>query len=437
MEEIVGERLRLSNIDNRMNEERFADLRACVEKFKEKLTDEKLKEMFDRTFFNTLYTTTFFEEDGSVFIITGDIPAMWLRDSSAQVMQYLFFAKECSSVQILIKGLLKKQFTYILLDPYANAFNREANGNGHVLDLDKQSPWVWERKFELDSLCYPLWLLTRYYEKTGDNTCMDGLFFQAFDRIVEIFKTEQNHAKNSSYYHEMTTRTQDYWCGCGTPVSNGGLVWSGYRPSDDKCKYGYYLPGNMFIVSVLTKLAPIFADVLQDPDRAKICQDLAGEIQSELEKLSIVEVDGKKIYALETDGLGNYNLMDDANIPNLLAMPYYEYPYIDVEVYQNTRARMLSFSNPYYFEGKILKGIGSPHTPKDRVWPLSLIVQALTSDNAQEIKECIEMIVNSTGGTGYIHESVHKDDDTVYSRAWFAWANSLFAYMILDKYSNK
>ena len=437
MEEIVGERLRLSNIDNRMNEERFADLRACVEKFKEKLTDEKLKEMFDRTFFNTLYTTTFFEEDGSVFIITGDIPAMWLRDSSAQVMQYLFFAKECSSVQMLIKGLLKKQFTYILLDPYANAFNREANGNGHVLDLDKQSPWVWERKFELDSLCYPLWLLTRYYEKTGDNTCMDGLFFQAFDRIVEIFKTEQNHAKNSSYYHEMTTRTQDYWCGRGTPVSNGGLVWSGYRPSDDKCKYGYYLPGNMFIVSVLTKLAPIFADVLQDTDRAKICQDLVGEIQSELEKLSVVEVDGKKIYALETDGLGNYNLMDDANIPNLLAMPYYEYPYIDVEVYQNTRARMLSFSNPYYFEGKILKGIGSPHTPKDRVWPLSLIVQALTSDNAQEIKECIEMIVNSTGGTGYIHESVHKDDDTVYSRAWFAWANSLFAYMILDKYSAK
>ena len=435
MEEIVGERLRLSNIDNRMNEERFADLRACVEKFKEKLADEKLKDMFDRTFFNTLYTTTFFEEDGSVFIITGDIPAMWLRDSSAQVMQYLFFAKECASVQMLIKGLLKKQFTYILLDPYANAFNREGNGNGHVLDLDKQSPWVWERKFELDSLCYPLWLLTRYYEKTGDKTCMDGLFLQAFDKIVEVFKTEQNHAKKSPYYHEMTTRTQDYWCGRGTPVSNGGLVWSGYRPSDDKCKYGYYIPGNMFIVAVLTKLAPIFAEILQDADRAKICQDLTGEIQSELEKLSVVEVDGEKIYALETDGLGNYNLMDDANIPNLLAMPYYEYPYINAEVYKNTRARMLSFRNPYYFEGKILKGIGSPHTPKDRVWPLSLIVQALTSDNAQEISECIEMILNSTGGTGYIHESVDKDDDTVYSRAWFAWANSLFAYMILDKYS--
>ena len=433
MEEIVGEKLRLSNIDNRMNEARFADLRACVEKFKEKLTDEKLKDMFDRTFFNTLYTTTFFEEDGSVFIITGDIPAMWLRDSSAQVMQYLFFAKECASVQMLIKGLLKKQFTYILLDPYANAFNREGNGNGHVLDLDKQSPWVWERKFELDSLCYPLWLLTRYYEKTGDKTCMDGLFLQAFDKIIEIFRIEQSHTEKSSYYHEIYNRDKSRWCGKGGPVSGGGLVWSGYRPSDDKCQYGYYLPGNMFIVAVLTKLSKLFSSVLRDLERAKVCDTLAAEIQAELDRLAIVEKDGKKIYALETDGLGNYNLMDDANIPNLLAMPYYEYPYIDKEVYNNTRALMLSFENPYYFEGKVLKGIGSPHTPKNRVWPLSLIIRALTSEDEAEIRENVEMVVNSTGGTGYIHEGVDKDDDSVYSRSWFAWANSLFAYMVLEK----
>lgn len=433
VEEIIGERLRLSDINNKMNEERFADLRLCVEEFKKTLKDDKLAKMFERCFFNTLYTTTFFENDGSVFIITGDIPAMWLRDSSAQVMQYLFFAKECASVQELIKGLLKKQFTYILLDPYANAFNREANGNGHIYDLDKQSPWVWERKFELDSLCYPLWLLTRYYQKTEDKACLNELFLQAFDKIIEIFKTEQNHVENSSYYHEVFRRDQKYWCGRGGVVSNCGLVWSGYRPSDDKCQYGYYLPGNMFIVAVLTKLAPIFTEVLQDEKRADICKQLISNIQMELDKYAIVEKDGKRIYALETDGLGNYNLMDDANIPNLLAMPYYEYPYIDEQIYQNTRAYMLSFENPYYFEGKILKGIGSPHTPKNRVWPLSLIIQALTSENKVEINECVDMLVNSTGGTGYIHEGVDKDDDTIYSRAWFAWANSLFAYMIMEK----
>ena len=437
MEEIVGERLRLSNIDNKMNEERFADLRTCVERFKEKIADETLKEMFEKTFYNTLHTTTFFEDDGSVFIITGDIPAMWLRDSSAQVMQYLHFAKECPSVQALIKGVLKKQFQFLSIDPYANAFNRTANGNGHVHDLDKQSPWVWERKFEIDSLCYPLWLLLRYYKKTGDGSCLDALFLQAFDVILQTLITEQNHAEKSTYYHKMTTRTEKYWVGHGTPVSNGGLVWSGYRPSDDKCAYGYYLPGNMFLVAVLEQLAPLFENVLQDGVRAAACRSLAQEIQTELSKLAVVEIDGTKVYALETDGLGHYNLMDDANIPNLLAMPYYEYPYIDETIYQNTRARMLSKANPYYFEGKILKGIGSPHTPKDRVWPLSLMIQALTSKDEQEIADCIQMLVHSTGGTGYIHESVDKDDDTIYSRPWFAWANSLFAYLILEQFSDE
>ena len=433
MEEIIGERLRMSDINNRMNEEYFSDLRACVDAFKSTIQDENLREMFDRCFFNTIYTTAFMEEDGTAFIITGDIPAMWLRDSAAQVMQYLFFAKECPSVRTFIKGVLKKQFGYILMDPYANAFNREANGNGHAYDLVKQSPWVWERKFELDSLCYPLWLLTRYYEKTQDATCFDDTFLQAFDTIIKIFRIEQAHGEQSDYYHEIFNRPQTRWCGSGEPVKNCGLVWSGYRPSDDKCTYGYYLPGNMFIVAVLTKLAPIFKDVLGDEARAETCKILAAEIQTALDQLAIVEKDGKRIYALETDGFGNYNLMDDANIPNLIAMPYYEYPYIDKEVYQNTRNSMFSFENPYYFEGKVLKGIGSPHTPKDRVWPLSLIIRALTTEDVGEIKECVRMIVGSTGGTGYIHEGVDKDDDTVYSRSWFAWANSLFAYMILEK----
>ena len=262
---------------------------------------------------------------------------------------------------------------------------------------------------------------------------MDGLFLQAFDKMMEVFRIEQAHAERSNYYHEIYNRDKSRWVGKGEPVSNGGLVWSGYRPSDDKSIYGYYLPGNMFIVAVLSKLAPIFADVLQDAVRANICRELVLEIQSELDRLAIVEQNGKKIYALETDGLGHYNLMDDANIPNLLAMPYYEYPYVDKQVYQNTRARMLSFDNPYYFEGKVLKGIGSPHTPKDRVWPLSLIIQALTSEDVEEIRNCTNMILNSTGGTGYIHEAVDKDDDSIYSRSWFAWANSLFAYMILEK----
>lgn len=432
-EEIVGERKGLSNIEAKRNVERFADLQVCVDKFKETLKGERLQETFTQCFFNTLYTTTFFEKDDSVFIITGDIPAMWLRDSSAQVLQYVHFAEECASVRALIKGLLKKQFQYIIRDPYANAFNRNANANGHIYDLPKQSPWVWERKFELDSLCYPMWLLCKYYKKTQDKDCLNDLFLQAFDAIIKVFKTEQNHQSQSTYRHQIFNRNKKKSCSYIGAVSGGGLVWSGYRPSDDCCKYGYYLPGNMFIVSVLTQLAPIFSGVLGDETRAATCKALADEIQAELERLASVEKDGKRIYALETDGFGNYNLMDDANIPNLLSMPYYEYPYIDKEIYRNTRAYILSKENPYYFEGSVLTGVGSPHTPKNQVWPMSIIMQALTSDDQTEIQDCVRMLINSTGDTGYMHESVHKDNDKIYSRPWFAWANSLFAYLILEK----
>ena len=314
-------------LNNKLNQDKFADLRVQVSEFENKIQSEKLKTVFHNCFFNTIDTTTYFEEDGSVYIITGDIPAMWLRDSSVQVMQYLFFAKQCPSVREYIKGVLTKQFAFILLDPYANAFNREANGKGHITDLDPQHPHVWERKFELDSLCYPLYLAVKYFESTKDKACFENGFLEAFDKCIEIFKIEQNHANNSKYYHENVGEDKKYWVGHGDPVANNGLVWSGYRPSDDKCSYGYYLPGNMFIVSVLTKLISIFKEELQDETRSNICKNLSQEIQEALDKYAIVkDEDGNKIYALETDGLGNYNMMDDANVPNLLSMPYYEYP---------------------------------------------------------------------------------------------------------------
>lgn len=432
MELIVNERLRLSSIDAKMNTERFADLHRAVGRFEEKIKNEQLRNIFHKCFFNTIETTTFFEPDGSCFVITGDIPAMWLRDSSVQVMHYLHFAKECASVQTLIKGVLKRQWNYILIDPYANAFNREANGNGHAFDLDKQSPWVWERKFELDSLCYPLWLAIKYYRHTNDTSCFDDLFLQAFDKIMQTFQKEQNHFEKTTYYHKIPMAHNRHWCGKGTPHKVNGMVWSGYRPSDDKCKYAYYIPGNMFIVSVLVPMEKIFR-ALQDTCRADACKEMYTQVQAGLDSCAIVESNGKRIYAFETDGLGNYNLMDDANCPNLLAMPYYEYPFINKEVYKNTRSLLLSKNNPFYYEGSILTGIGSPHTPKDHVWPMSLVMQALTSDDQEEINRCIEMVVASTGGTGYMHESVHKDDDKKYSRPWFAWANSLFAYCILEK----
>ena len=423
----------MSSINKKMNKKRFQDLFEEVSLFESRINDPLLKKVFHKAFYNTILTTLFFEKDGSAFVITGDIPAMWLRDSAAQVMQYLFFAKTCPSVRELIKALLKKQFTFILIDPYANAFNRKANGHGHVKDLPKNDKWVWERKFELDSLCYPLWLATRYLDVTGDETVFDDLFYRAFDKILEVFLIEQDHHARSPYYHEITDRPPTQWCAKGTPVkANCGLVWSGYRPSDDKCEYGYYIPGNMFICTVLYKLIP-FLRAHGEQVRAAAAEKLLNEVHAALDEFATTQADGKTIYALETDGLGHSNVMDDANIPNLLAIPYYEYPFADEEVYRNTRDFMLSEKNPYYFVGKALTGIGSPHTPDGYIWPLSLIVQALTSKDPEEIRSCVKMVISSTGGTYYIHEGVQKDNDKIFTRPWFAWANSLFAYLVLKK----
>ncbi len=423
----------ISSLSNQMNKERFQDLFDQVELFEKRIDDPLLKKVFHNAFFNTILTTVFFEDDGSAFVITGDIPAMWLRDSAAQVMQYLHFAKECPSVRELIKAVLKKQFSFVLLDPYANAFNRDANGMGHNTDIPQNSPWVWERKFELDSLTYPLWLLSKYVKATGDDSVMDKTFYDAFDKIIATFRTEQRHASFSPYYHERIDRGPECWCGKGAPVKENGLVWSGYRPSDDRCVYNYYIPGNMFICTALCALRPLF-EKKGDLDRAKKCAALTEEIRIGIEQnATALTADGKKIYALETDGLGNVNVMDDANVPNLLAIPYFEYPFADKELYENTRAVMLSKNNPYYFEGSAISGIGSPHTPDGYVWPLSLIVQAMTSDDEEEIRRCVKMIASSTGGTYYIHEGVYKDDDTVFTRPWFAWANSFFADLVLRK----
>ena len=413
----------------------FENLRKKIEADAEGFLDPKEKERFIKCFFNTLETTCKFQEDGSVFVITGDIPAMWLRDSAAQVMQYLYYVDDLE-VQSLIKGVLKRQFQMILIDSYSNAF---------MLDETYKSEWdgmvtsdylpkiVWERKFEVDSLCYPLFLLSKYFDKTGDKEVLDELFVKAFDKILETFEKERKHSERSTYffhfYREEDGDTED--AGDNDPKTEKGLIWSGFRPSDDLCKYPYHIPDNMFVVSVLCKMQWIFKNQLNDTIRAERCKELSEGLRKLIEKYGIVETEYGKGYVSETDCLGNYTLADDANIPSLLSLPYLEYPYLNEEIYQNTRKRVLSKDNMYYYEGKILKGIGSPHTPANRVWPLAVAMQGITSKCKEEIKDCYKMLISSDNGTGYMHESIDVDDPSIFSRPWFAWANSLFAYFVL------
>ncbi len=411
-------------------------MRAEIKRYAETLADAKVREMFLNCFFSSLDTAAKRLSDGSTFMLTGDIPAMWLRDSAVQVMGYLPYCKEDEDVRALITGLLRRQFYYIGLDPYANAFNEEPNNRGHKDDVtDWDSPWVWERKFEIDSLCYPLWLLQKYVDFTDDYSVTDDGFRFALSRILDTFETEQYHTERSNYVHsrpkypEFPTLQNG---GKGTPVGYTGMVWNGYRPSDDVCDYGYLVPANMFAVVVLRWLESHAdrAGIIGQRERIRALRE---QIEDGLQSFAVYEhPEFGKIYVYETDGLGGMNLMDDANVPSLLSLPYLGYCAKDDPIYLNTRRFILSRANPYYFDGKIARGVGSPHTPDKYIWHIGIVMQLLTSDDRAEREECFRTLLNTDAGCKVMHEGFHCDDASRYTRPWFCWANTLFAMAVTD-----
>ena len=388
----------------------------------------KLAQLYRNCFPNTIATTIQEQEDGSLFVITGDIPAMWLRDSAPQVDHYIPLADD-PEVASIVRRVVEKQFKYVLIDPYANSFNPAPNGEGHITDIPRNGPWVFERKYEIDSLCYPLWLCYRYWKATGDDAVLAQLP-AVVETILGVWRTEQHHVEKSPYRFTRTDCPyQDtiHNNGMGAPVAYTGMTWSGFRPSDDACTYGYLIPSNMFAVVVLGYAA----EMLGNHPLAAEALALRAEIQEGLKKFATVEhpVHGT-VYACEVDGMGNYLLMDDANIPSLISAPYLGYTTTDDPIYRNTRKMLLSSDNPYYYEGKCAKGIGSPHTPPHYVWHMALAMQGMTSDNKEEMKAILDMLTTCDGGTGYMHEGFHVDDPTVFTRPWFTWPDSLFCEFV-------
>ena len=388
----------------------------------------KLAQLYRNCFPNTIATTIQEQDDGSLFVITGDIPAMWLRDSAPQVDHYIPLAGD-PEVASIVRRVVEKQFQYVLIDPYANSFNPAPNGEGHITDIPRNGPWVFERKYEIDSLCYPLWLCYRYWKATGDNAVLEKLP-QVVETVLGVWRTEQHHVEKSPYRFTRTDCPyQDtiHNNGMGAPVAYTGMTWSGFRPSDDACTYGYLIPSNMFAVVVLGYAA----EMLGDHPLAAQALALREEISDGLKKFATVEhpVHGT-VYACEVDGMGNYLLMDDANIPSLISAPYLGYTTTDDPIYRQTRKMLLSSDNPYYYEGKCAKGIGSPHTPPHYVWHMALAMQGMTSDDKEEMKAILDMLTNCDGGTGYMHEGFHVDDPTVFTRPWFTWPDSLFCEFV-------
>ena len=399
------------------------------------IPDAKFALLFENCFPNPLDTTVSYrmlpDGDDDTFVYTGDIPAMWLRDSSAQVWPYLPFMKDDEPLRRMIRGVIRRQFRSIMIAPYANAFNPAANGKGHPDAPTEMKPELWERKYEIDSLCYPIRLAYAYWRRSGDASIFDEQWTAALDRILETFRTQQRKNGWKTPYRFAGSGVPNH--GYGAPARPVGLIASFFRPSDDACVYPFLVPSNFFAVDVMRKAAKICEAMRQDIVRAKSCRDLADEVEVALRRYAVVNHPKYgDIYAFEVDGFGNALLIDDANVPSLLALPYFSFVSKDDPVYLNTRRFVLSSDNPYFFEGNAGAGIGGPHCGFDRIWPMSYVIKAMTASDDAEIAECLRMIRNSDAGKGLMHESYDKDDPSQFSRAWFAWANSLFGELVLS-----
>lgn len=413
-----------------------------ITEVKDAIADPKLKWMFENCYPNTLDTTVKFQMKGKkpdTFVITGDIEAMWLRDSSAQVWPYLQLLKQDKELQLLVAGLINRQAQCILLDPYANAFNDGPKGSYWETDNTQHMiKELHERKWEIDSLCYPIRVAYYYWLLTGDTSVFDTDWHNAMQLVVKTFKEQQRKDGLGPYsFTRDCDRPTDSQIngGFGAPVKPVGLIVSAFRPSDDATQYGFLIPSNMFAVVSLRQLAEIENKVYGNADFAGQCLELASEVDEAIQKYGVVNhpVAGK-IYAFEVDGFGNSLCMDDANVPSLLGAPYLGYCKADDSLYQNTRKFVWSDNNPYFFKGKVGEGIGGPHVGLDYAWPMSIIMKGLTTGDAAELKECLTLLRNTDADTGFMHESFHVDNPAKFTRSWFAWTNTLFGELIVKIY---
>lgn len=415
---------------------------AEIKAVKAKIADPELAWLFENCYPNTLDTTVKLGTvDGKpdTFVITGDIDAMWLRDSSAQLQTYVHLTPKDADLRRVFQGAIQRQARCILIDSYANAFTPDPTAKSNlsaVNDRTDMKPGVAERKWEIDSLAYTMRLAHSYWTATRDKTPFDALWAKGAARAVATFREQQRKDGPGPYHFQRVdpspTETLMFG-GFGAPTRKVGLIHSGFRPSDDACVFPFLIPSNLFAVSALKMLAQVHNEARGDTAAAQDALALANEVQAALDAHGKMP-DGKggQVWAFEVDGYGNAIFMDDANVPSLSGLPLLGAADKRDPLYVRTAALAWSERNPYFFKGKFGEGIGGPHIGMDMIWPMSLITRALIHDDDATVAQCLKWLKASHGGTGFMHESFHKDDPANFTRSWFAWANGLFGDLILD-----
>ena len=412
-------------------EQYLADIRA-------RIADRELAHLFANCFPNTLDTTVepgTFEGKPDTVVITGDIAAMWQRDSSAQVWPYLDLARKDERLRSLLEGVIRRQTRHILIDPYANAFMADLNApplEWSRQDQTEMKPGVGERKYELDSLCYPIRLAYGYWKRTGGTQPFDAQWRDAMHVVARTMREQQRKHGLGPYHFQRSAPTPTETLGekgFGNPVKPVGLIASGFRPSDDACIFPFLVPSNLFAVTSLRQLSEMANSILHDSALAQDASSLSDEVEAALRQHAVIPTRAGTIWAYEVDGFGGAALMDDANVPSLLGLPYLNSS-PDAALYARTRAFVWSERNPWFFRGTAGEGIGGPHEGAGMIWPMSQTIFALTSTSVSEIREALRMLKIGSAGTGFIHESYFQDDPKRFTRAWFAWANTLFGELI-------
>lgn len=420
-------------------------IEAVINEFTSKVKDKELAWLFNNCFPNTLDTTVFHaSKDGrpDTYVITGDIDAMWLRDSTAQVWPYLQFIEREQALQRLIAGVINRQTACIRKDPYANAFYKDEDKRGEwKSDRTDMKPGVHERKWEIDSLCYPIRLAHGYWKRSGDTNPFDENWRQGIAAILRVFKEQQVKQGDGPYRFQRNTPVATdtrSMSGYGYPVKPVGLICSAFRPSDDATVFSFLIPSNFFAVTSLRQAAEMVKTIHSDDKMAGELSALATEVAAALQKhATVTHPRWGTVYAFEIDGFGSHLLMDDANVPSLLSLPYLGAVKATDPVYSSTRKMLLSADNPFFYKGTAAEGIGGPHVGKDMIWPLGLIIQGITTTSDAEIKKCIGWLKATHGDTGFMHEAFHKDDAKKFTRSWFAWANTIFGEFLWKVYKEK
>ena len=410
-----------------------------------RIGNQELAWMFGNCFPNTLDTTVDFAVvDGrpDTYVITGDIDAMWLRDSSAQVYPYLSLMSDDMPLQQLIAGVINRQTRCVLKDPYANAFYKDDSKVGEwKTDLTDMKPGIHERKWEIDSLCYTIRLAHEYWKASKDTAPFDATWHDAIRLILKTFREQQRKDGKGPYHFMRRTEWQTDTVpgrGYGNPAKPVGLIYSMFRPSDDATVFPFLVPSNFFAVVSLRQAAEMVEQIRQDRELAQQCRALADEVSAALATYAIVNhPQAGRVYAYEVDAFGNYYCTDDGNIPSLLSLPYLGAVPGGDALYQNTRKMLLSAQNPYYCLGTAAKGLGGPHVGMDMVWPLGVIIEGLTALTDEEIRQCLDILQHTHAGTGFIHEAFHKDDPKKFTRSWFAWANTIFGELVWKTFNER